>query len=146
MAATEKSEEDDPFSGTWRFNAARSALDTPSPGSWIQTIRATSEGIQVCERIGRADSPGILVSIQAKFDGADYPVDGSPAVDTISYSRIDWTNIMGIGKKDGAISLTETVTVDANTRTLTHRYLVYRNLQVVATGIAVFEAADGIDI
>jgi len=89
----------------------------------------------------RADGPDVRVSIRAKFDGAEYPVEGSFAVRAISYSRIDRNTIAGTGRNDGVVSLTETATVDPDNGTLSLEYSFYRDGKIVASGVAVFEAA-----
>ena len=127
-------EEDDPFPGTWRFNAELSKpLGAESPQSWVQRIVATPDEIQVCETIIRSDCSETVVSVRAKFDGKDYPVSGSPVADTISYTRTDRNSISGRGKKNGVVA------VAPDSRTLTLSYSIYQGPRVAANGIAVFE-------
>jgi hypothetical protein len=47
------SEQEDPFTGTWRFNPHRSTLSTLSPQSWVQQIIATRGEVHVHETIIR---------------------------------------------------------------------------------------------
>src|SRR5882757_7519931 len=100
--------EGEPFDGTWRFSPQLSNLSTAAPQSWIQEISARPKDIFVREQIVRPDGTEIVLRVQARFDGADYPVDGSPAVDTIAYTRTSRNTISAIGKKNGTVSLTET--------------------------------------
>jgi len=130
-------ERDDPFTGTWRFDAQRSKLTTPFPRSWVQHIIATSDEVQVHENIVRPDGSETVVEVRARFDSRDYPVSGSPAVDATAYTRVNSRSISGIGRKGGAIALTETATVENNILTLT--YSIHSGDRVVATGVAVFE-------
>lgn len=132
-------EQDDPFTGRWRFNARLSTLSTPCPQSWVQEVVASLEEVCVREKIVRSDGTETALSVQAGFDGTDYPVEGSPAVDTIAYARTDRHTILGTGKRHGAVSLTETVTADPEHRTLTLRYFLHDGAQVVASGIALFD-------
>jgi hypothetical protein len=132
------SEQDDPFTGTWRFNPERSTLSTPSPQSWVQEIIATPDEVHVQETIVR-DGPQTVVEVMASFDAADYPVTGSPAADTIAYRRAGSHSISGTGKKDGVITLMETVTVSPERNTLTLSYSIHSGGHVAAHGIAVFE-------
>ena len=134
-------EQDDPFTGTWQFNAELSTLSTQSPQSWVQRIVATP-GVQVRENILRTDGSETVVSLRAKFDGRDYLVHGSPAADTIAYRRIDRNSISGTGKKNGVVALTEIVTVAPESHTLTLIYSIQHGSQVVANGIAVFERGE----
>jgi hypothetical protein len=132
-------ETDDPFTGTWKFNAELSQLSTPPPVTWVQQILVTETDIQISEHIERPDGSVIVSSVQAKFDGEDYPVLSSPAVDTIAYTRDSRTAIAGSGKKNGALSLMEAVRVDQETGRLTLHYTVYRGAQPISKGSAVFE-------
>ena len=131
----------EPFHGTWKFDPALSTMCTPAPHSWVQEISGCSESVAVHEKIVRPDGTGIVSRVQAKFDGVDYPVEGSPTVDTISYTRADRNAICGIGKKDGRVAVTETVLADPEKRTLTLIYNYLLGEQSVAHGVAVFQEA-----
>jgi hypothetical protein len=129
----------DPFTGTWRFNAARSTLTTPAPKRWMQEIVAGRAGLSVRESFTTVGGTETTLSVQAAFDGDDYAVEGSGAIETMAYTRLDLNTIAATGKKGGAVCLIETVTVDAASGTMTQRYQVYGGPDVVATGVAVFE-------
>ena len=131
----------EPFHGTWRFDPELSKMCTPAPHSWIQEISAGPDEVAVREEIIRPDGTAIVLRVQARFDGADYPVEGSPTVDTIAYTRTDRHAICGIGKKDGRVSLTETVLADPEERTLTLIYNYLLGERAVAHGVAVFQEA-----
>ena len=131
----------EPFHGTWKFNPELSKMCTPAPHSWIQEINAGPDEVAVREEIIRPDGSEIVLRVRARFDGADYPVEGSPAVDTIAYTRADRHAICGIGKKDGRVALTETVLADPEKRTLTLIYNYLLGERTVAYGVAVFQAA-----
>jgi hypothetical protein len=131
----------EPFHGTWRFNPLLSKMCTPAPRSWIQEISASPDQVAVREQIVRPDGSVIELRVEARFDGADYPVEGSPAVDTIAYTRTDRHSICGIGKKDGRVSVTETVLADPDAGTLTLIYNYLLGERTVARGVAVFQAA-----
>ena len=120
-----KSSQPDPFTGTWIFSAERSRLSTPPPRSWAQQIDATSEEVRVREEIIRADGSQTAVTVQARFDGEEYPVSGSPAADTIAYIRASRNRIAGTGKKGGSVSLQETVVAapEGGTLTLTYSFV-----------------------
>lgn len=75
----------------------------------------------------------------ASFDGNDYPVAGSTAADVIAYRRVNSHRISGTGRKEGVVTLMETVTVAPDNSTLTLSYSVHSGDHVVASGIAVFE-------
>jgi hypothetical protein len=131
----------EPFAGKWRFNAELSNTCTPTPDSWVQEIRAVPEGVVVQEEIVRPNGSEIVRRVRARFDGEDYPVEGSYAVDTIAYTRTDENSICGIGKKDGKVSVTETFLADPDEGKLTLIYNYMLDEQSVAHGVAVFDAA-----
>ena len=91
------------------------------------------------ETMVKSDDSQTVVEVMARFDGSDYPVTGSAAADTIAYRRVNTNNISGTGKKNGVITLMETVTVAPERNTLTLSYSVHSEAHVTASGIAVFE-------
>jgi hypothetical protein len=131
----------EPFAGTWRFNPELSKMCTPAPQSWIQEIIAGPEEVTVREQIVRTDGSESVLRVQARFDGTDYPVEGSPAVDTIAYVRTNQNAISGIGKKNGKIAFTETVLADPEQQTLTLAFNYLLGERIVAQGVAVFQSA-----
>ena len=133
--------ESEPFAGKWLFNAELSDTCTPTPQSWTQEISAGPEGVAIREEIVRPDGTEIVRHVQARFDGADYPVEGARTVDTIAYTRAGPHAICGIGKKDGKVSLTETVLADPKERKLTIIYNYLLGGLSVVHGVAVFHAA-----
>jgi hypothetical protein len=133
----------DPFTGLWIFSAERSKLSAPAPRSWTQQINATSDELQVREEIVRSDGSQTVLTVQARFDGEEYPVSGSPAVDAIAYRRVDANRIAGTGRKNGRVSLRETVIADPNDGTLTLTYSLYGGDREVANGEAVFQKNPG---
>jgi hypothetical protein len=135
----------DPFTGTWTFDAERSTLSAFAPKSWTQRITATMEDISVREESVADDGFRTTHSLQARFDGQEYPVHGSPVADTISYTRLDPHNIVGTGRKDGLVSLEETITVSETGSFLTLRFVIYRLGRQVASGVAVLEKAQSVD-
>ena len=90
------------------------------------------------ETIVRSDGSQTVVEVMANFDSADYPVTGSPAA-AVAYRRVSSNSISGTGKKDGVITLMETVTVAPENNTLTLSYSIHSGAHVAASGIAVFE-------
>jgi hypothetical protein len=97
----------------------------------------------VHETIVRLDGSQTVVDVLARFDGRENEVAGSPAADTIAYKRVGSDSIAGTGKRNGAIALTETVTVTPEGRTLTLSYSIHSGALEVANGIAVFEKDSG---
>jgi hypothetical protein len=62
-------------------------------------------------------------TVQANFDGKDYPVQGSALADTIAYSR-DGDRITGVAKKNGTVSLRETIVVSLDASHSKHRSIL----------------------
>lgn len=138
-------EANDPFNGTWKFNSARSQLTTPSPATWVRSIVATADEIRIREHIVTTDGSETVVLVQAKFDGRQYPVHGSRSIDSITYQRIDANTISGTGTKNGAVVITETVTLDSDNRAVTQNYSIHQGDRVLAKGVAVFDRAASLD-
>jgi hypothetical protein len=132
-------EQDDPFTGTWTFNPALSKLDTPLPVRWVQVIFATRDELVIHENIVRLGGPQSDVRIWARFDGSDYPISGLPIADSIAYMRVNRHGISGTGKKNGVVTVTETLTVAPNGQVLTLIYSVQNGASQVARGVAVFD-------
>ena len=130
--------ERDPFTGTWRFCAEKS--DAAGVRSWVQWIEVAGEEIQVREEVESAAGARANVSIEARFDGKDYPVTGSSLVDAIAYTRVDRHNIAGVGKKNGMVTLRETITAPENEDgVLTLTFAIFSAGREVMNGMAVFE-------
>jgi hypothetical protein len=128
----------DAFTGVWVFNAQRSTLSTPPPLSWVQRIKATAHSLDVEEEISSQDGSTSVVTIHAMFDGEDYPVAGSPIADAFSYRR-DGGRIAGTGKKNGAVSIRETVVAADDERVMTLSYSIFVGMKEVGSGVAVFK-------
>jgi len=129
----------DPFTGLWTFRAERSTLTTAAPQSWVQSIEITSVGIRASEEISFAGGRSATVTVEAKFDGREYAVIGSPATDTVSYTRSDSHHISGTGAKNGSVSLRETMTASADGDSFTLVFAVFRDGREITAGTAVFE-------
>ena len=108
----------DPFNGLWRCTLDPWDLPFPKPRSWILRIRVDGGFIAMVENIVRADGEPLTIGLRAAFDGHSYPVTGSPTIDTIACKRVSETAIQGTGHKNGALSLTDQLTV-GDTLTLT---------------------------
>jgi hypothetical protein len=130
-------EQTDAFSGTWRFDPHRSKFSTPPPQSWIQQITISGNEISVREEIVRAGGPPMTVSVHAQFDGKDYPVSGSPGADSIAYSRVSEREIVGTGKKNGAVTLKEAIRLNED-GTMSLSYSIWSGDRELASGQAMF--------
>ena len=129
----------DPFTGTWVFSRARSALSTPMPQSWVLQIGASESDVSHREAIITADGSEMTVVLHATFDGEDHAVSGTPLMDTIACTRPAPHVIAGTGKKAGAVTLTDTLTVSPDGEVLTLIYSIFDGHQEVAKGTGIFE-------
>jgi hypothetical protein len=133
--------EQDQFAGTWVFSAARSAMSTPMPQSWVLKIMASESDISHREEIIAADGSEMTVVLHATFDGDDHAVSGSPLMDTVACTRIAPREITSTGKKEGAVTLTDTLTVSPDGEFLTLTYSLSDGNQEIARGTGIFERA-----
>src|SRR5215467_10878657 len=114
---------DDPQSGTWKMNAAKSKY-SPGPGNKSMTlvIQADESGMKLQgDGTDAADKP-IHVEYDAKFDGKDYPAK-VPDGDTVTLKRVDAHTIQITQKKGGqeTVTVVSKVSADGKTRTSTFR-------------------------
>lgn len=129
----------DPFTGTWVFNGARSALSTPMPQSWVLHITASESDVSHREEIITSDGSEMTVVLHATFDGEDHAVSGTPLMDTIACTRPAPHVIAGTGRKAGAVTLTDTLTASLDGEVLTLTYSILDGNQEVAKGTGIFQ-------
>ena len=130
---------DDPFSGVWRLNIAKSKIAPPVPRSHTSTIDADAEGVRVREEIVNENGEQVTVTFEAKFDGKDYPVTGSVLADTVAFRRIDPHTITAVVKKGGKVVLSETEAVSKDGKILSGTYSATDASGKTITGVAVLE-------
>ncbi len=120
------------------MNPSKSRLPWPAPQSNITYIDADSVQLRVREQIVDDKGQESTVNLEAKFDGNDHPVIGSPFVDAKSYRRIDQHTISGYIKKGAKVSLQEKATISADGKTMTSTYSAASPDNAVL-GFAVFD-------
>jgi hypothetical protein len=86
-----------------------------------------------------SDGSEMTVGLHAAFDGEDHSVSGSPLMDTIACTRPAPLVIASTGKKAGAVTLTDTLTVSPDGEVLTLIYSLLDGHQEVARGTGIFE-------
>ncbi len=101
-----------PHIGSWKLNESKSTF---APGSTKNhTVTYTeAEGGMVNVTVDGTDKDGKAVhwTVQCKFDGKPYKVEGNPLIDTMTYKKVnDHTNNI-TGMKDGKTAMTGTITV-----------------------------------
>jgi hypothetical protein len=121
----------DPFSGFWRLNVEKS--DTRLPVPKAVRIKASGKAFRVREEVANQNrARETVATINADFNGKDYPVIGSPLADTAACERLDDHTIIMTVKKQGNLVVTEKLMVSPDGKTLTASF---RNF----TGVAVFD-------
>lgn len=130
---------DDPFSGVWKLNLAKSKLPPPVPKSQIARVDSDGSSIRISEEVVSDKDERMTITVDARFDGKDYPIKGAPFADAVSYQRIDRFTIKGIGKKDGKVIMHETVVVSPDGKTMTGTYSGTDATGKQATAVAVFD-------
>jgi hypothetical protein len=113
---------DDPNSGTWKLNVAKSKFGA-GPAIKMETTTISIENGTEKYKAEGTDANGKTLdsSLEAKLDGTDAPITGNPNGDTISIKRTDSHHSVAHLKKDGKDTVTVRVVVskDGMTRTQT---------------------------
>jgi hypothetical protein len=121
----------DPFSGLWRLNVTKS--DTQLPVPQAIRINASGKAIRVREEVANQKGARAMVTtINADFNGKDYPVIGLPLADAAACERLDDHTITITVKKQGNVVVTERLTVSQDGKTLSASFGNF-------TGVAVFD-------
>jgi hypothetical protein len=110
---------DDPFTGTWKANEAKSHMppgvrkDTTCVYSIVgDTLEVTCDGIKPSGERSRLIWKG-------KLDGKDYPLTGGAPTNAGSFTRIDDRTIWEIDKLDGKIISTAAMVLSADGKSRT---------------------------
>ena len=130
---------EDPFSGAWKLNPSKSKLSPPVPKSQTARVEVDASGIRISEEIVSDKGERMNITVDARFDGKDYPIKGSPYADAVSYQRVDRFTIKGVGKKAGKVIMHETVVVSQDGKTMTGTYSGTDATGKNVTAVAVFE-------
>lgn len=113
---------DDPNSGTWKMSPAKSKYDPgPAPKETTTKIESDENKYKVDAHTVNADGTETHITFDAKTDGKDYPLTGTPNADMISAKRIDASTIETTWKKGGKTVMKThgVVSNDGKTRTVT---------------------------
>ncbi len=112
------------FAGTWKLNLAKSEIP---PVTRSQVLTIDTDGVHVTMREELVNDKGdtLIIAVEGKFDGQDYPVKGTPFADTVSYRLLDPHTIEGIAKKNGRVCVKETAVVSQDGRVVRVTYLSY---------------------
>ena len=108
--------------GTWKLNVAKSKYSPgPAPKSLTAKWEPAGQGVKLTSEGISADGKPMSGGYTANYDGKDYPMVGSPAVDTVSFRRIDANTIERTDKKAGKVVqvLTRVMAKDGKSFTVT---------------------------
>ena len=91
----------DPFSGTWQLNTAKSKYD-PGPAPDKATVTIKSDGTTwTVKTTASYEGKPLETSYTAKLDGTPAPFKGSPFADMISVRKVDDRTVELRSMKDG---------------------------------------------
>lgn len=112
---------DDPQTGTWKLNTAKSKYSGPAPKANTLTITADEKSYKLHAEGMDAQGKATLADFTAGFDGKDVPAAGLPYGDSVSLKRIDANTVEVTMKKGGKalVTVTSVVSKDGKTRTST---------------------------
>ena len=132
---------DDPFTGTWVLNLSKSNIPPPFSAAKSQIVHLAINGsdFEIREEVVTDSDEKLTIHAKAKFDGKDYPITGTPAVDTITAERVDRNTIKNVWKKDGKVVMKETAVVSSDGNSITGTYSITDATGKQVTAIAVFE-------
>ena len=110
--------------GTWKMNIEKSkfASDMPSPKGETVVIEEQKGGLKVVSNGLNAEGKPTHFEYSVKYNGKDYPVIGSPAVDAVSVKKIDDSTIETIRKKNSVVVTTNTSVISKNGKTRTNTF------------------------
>ena len=112
----------DPVIGTWDLDVSKSSFD-PGPPLKSQTriYEQTPAGMKFTLTGHSAGGTPMHVEYVAAYDGKDYPLTGSPSVNTVALRRLDRLRAEALEKKDGEIRfrVSRVLTADENTMIVT---------------------------
>lgn len=110
----------DPVIGTWQLNVSKSTFK-PGPGfkGQTRTYSQSGQSITVAIKTVRADGKETTTQTTYQLDGKDYPVKGSPDVDSDSVKQVDSNTANFTLKKAGKVVQSGSRTVSKDGKTLT---------------------------
>jgi len=110
----------DPVIGTWQLNVSKSTFK-PGPAfkGQTRTYSQSGQSITVAIKTVRADGKETTTQTTYQLDGKDYPVKGSPDVDSDSVKQVDSNTANFTLKKAGKVVQSGSRTVSKDGKTLT---------------------------
>ena len=110
----------DPNVGTWKLNEAKSKIPVGAMKVTSMTVSSEGDNMKVTQDGTDAQGNPLHAEWTGKFDGKDYPVTGSPVIDTRSYTKVNDHTLTAENKKDGKTVQVarSTISADGKTRTV----------------------------
>jgi len=105
--------------GTWKLNAAKSKLGSTAVRAQTLKFEATPAGIKLTSDGTDAQGNPMQGGYTSKFDGKDVPWAGNPMADTACAKKIDDDSYENVWKKGGKATVSATVAVSKDGKTLT---------------------------
>jgi hypothetical protein len=111
----------DPVIGTWKLNAAKSQVRAGAAlaKSDTRTYTKSDGGVTFTWKRVTAEGRDITVTSTSAYDGKDFPVKGSPDIDTANAKRVDANTVETTLKRDGKVVGHSKRTVSKDGKTLT---------------------------
>ena len=106
--------------GTWKLNLEKSKFNPgPAPKSQTVKLEPAGNGVKVTSEGVTADGKPFASEFTANYDGKDYPVKGSPVIDTVALVRIDALTNTRTDKKAGKVVATHKRVIAKDDKTWT---------------------------
>jgi hypothetical protein len=129
----------DPNSGTWKLNEAKSQIPPGALKIATTVIAAEGDNMKVTQDATDKDGKTIHTEWTGKFDGKDYPVTGNPAVDTRSYKKVGGSTLVTLNKKGGKVVISTRSVVSADGKTRRVHLTITDSAGKKVTGTAVYD-------
>ena len=110
------------FAGTWQLNRAQSDIP-PVTKSQVLVIKTDGVFVNMRETLVNDKGETLTISFNGKFDGHDYPVNGTSFADTVAYRLPAPNTIEGVAKKDGVVVVRETAVLSDDGQTVRVTYV-----------------------
>ena len=113
---------DDPVLGTWELDLSRSTFQPGPPVlNQTRTFTQTSRGVRFVLEGRSASGAPMRTEFTAPYDGKDYPLTGSPSVNSVSLTRVTRLRTDATERKDGRVVFTvrREISEDGTTMTVT---------------------------
>lgn len=124
--------------GTWKLNATKSRY-TPAAQARFETITIETVGDNMKVTLEGTDSAGKKVRAEwtGKYDGKDYPVTGSPDIDSLAYTKTDDLHYKSTNKRAGKVMGTAEIVYspDGKNRTVTSNGSNVKGEEIRATAV-----------